>query len=92
MEAIIQNTSEVNPVDLFVRRKITLTTLLYKLMCGAIVTIIALRLNDVLKVGIARLSSELKVKDKIMQSVVDLIVVLVAVVVFSMSVRTYSRI
>ena len=45
----IVNTSEVNLVDLFVDKKITHTDLLYKLLCGALVTIVALRVNDMTK-------------------------------------------
>lgn len=84
----ILNTSEVNPVDFFVEKKISFSILLYKLLCGAIVTVIALRLNDVLKSVIETITVKMKTSNKISQSLIDLGTVLVFVVIFSIIVRT----
>lgn len=41
--------SIVNPVDLYVNDKISMSNLMYSLSCGAIVTVMALRFNDMAK-------------------------------------------
>lgn len=93
--AIVQTTSEVNPVDAFVESKISFTLLLYKLICGAIVTVVAFRLNDVLKniiQGIAELLEldEFANSNKTQKSVIDLSVVLIFVVMFAVFFRFTS--
>ena len=45
----ITQTSEVNPFDLYIKQQIDLKVLLYKILCGAVITLIALRLNDAVK-------------------------------------------
>ena len=49
MASQIVSTSEVNLVDLYITRKIDTKTLFYKLICGAIVTVVAFRVNDMTK-------------------------------------------
>lgn len=46
----IVTTSEVNPFDFYVQNKIDMKVLIYKILCGSIVTLIALRLNEALKI------------------------------------------
>lgn len=83
----IQDTSEVNPVDFFVAKKITLPELVYKLMCGAIVTVIALRLNDIIKKLITSVSMLMPKNNDIVNSLIDLILTLIFVIVFSIIMR-----
>jgi hypothetical protein len=83
----IQDTSEVNPVDFFVAKKIPLTELVYKLMCGAIVTVIALRLNDIIKTLITSVSMLMPKNNEIVNSLLDLMLTLIFVVVFAMIMR-----
>ena len=83
----IQNTSEVNPVDFFVEKKMTFSILVYKLLCGAIVTVIALRLNDVLKSIIESIAMKTNISNKIVQSLVDLGTVFAFVIIFAVVVR-----
>ena len=83
----IMDTSEVNPVDFFVEGKISFSVLMYRLMCGALVTIIALRLSAALEVLSLELTNRAKFKNKIVKSLFDILITMIILVVFVLIVR-----
>lgn len=83
----IIDTSEVNPVDFFVEGKISFSVLLYKLMCGALVTIIALRLSSALEVLSLELTKQGNFKNKIVKTLFDILITMIILVVFVLVIR-----
>lgn len=83
----IMNTSEVNPVDFFVEDKISFSVLMYKLMCGALVTIIALRLSSALEVLSLELTNRANFKNKIVKTIFDILITMIILVVFVLIIR-----
>ena len=83
----IMDTSEVNPVDFFVEGKISFSVLMYKLMCGALVTIIALRLSAALEVLSLELTTRANFKNKIVKTLFDILITMIILVVFVLLIR-----
>ena len=83
----IMETAEVNPVDSFVEGKITFSVLMYSLMCGALVTVIALRLSAALEAISQELASKTRFKNKIIKSLFDILVTMIMLVVFVLIIR-----
>jgi dTDP-4-dehydrorhamnose reductase len=83
----VMETSEVNPVDYFVEGKIAFPLLFYKLMCGAIVTVIALRLSDALKNITETMTSQIT-HNTIVKALLDVLVTILMVLLFARIVRS----
>ena len=83
----IMDTSEVNPVDFFVEGKISFSVLVYKLMCGALVTIIALRLSAALEALSLELTTRANFKNKIVKTLFDILITMIILVVFVLLIR-----
>ena len=80
-------TSEVNPVDFFVEGKLSFPSLFYKLCCGAIVTIIALRFNGVLENVTKEVTSHFTITNLLLHSLIDVAIVVVILIIFAIIVR-----
>ena len=83
-------TTEVNPFDLYIRNKIGMKVLLYKIICGAVVTLIALRLNEALKEytqGVSARAAEYVGTDVWVRITVELVTSLALAILFAFTTR-----
>lgn len=81
----------VNPVDLFVDKQLTLRGLVYTLICGALSLLVALRLSDVVNTLSESFFDRYRISNPFYKAFANLLFILTVICGFAFLVRNETR-